>query len=257
MDKNKKKRDVQAGLLALRKRMPALENIFDAFGRWYCSGKADDLLADWNGYEIPEAYAPRFEQGVALLSDMELPDLGEKYREVFMLVAGAVAEGLPAISKEVDEIVVAVGEVENFNDLAKALWDEDGKLLRALIDEWKIDDQTLAFIGTMALKPFMARMEPEAAKAIETWLGIRDIVRFVALFLIWRCLRSPVMTMPILSHMAVSVGYIVPVAGTSGVSSAIPARGAKMRISRSSVTCRQMNVKMSVSMSVNPASIIS
>ncbi|GKT18769.1 formate dehydrogenase accessory protein FdhE, partial [Aduncisulcus paluster] len=90
--------------------MPALENIFDAFGPLVIAlEEADDLLADWNDYEIPEAYAPRFEQGVALLSDMELPDLGEKYREVFMLVAGAIAEGLPAISKEVDEIVVAVG----------------------------------------------------------------------------------------------------------------------------------------------------
>ena len=165
---NKKKRDVQAGLLALRKKMPALENIFDAFGPLVIAlEKADNLLADWNGYEIPEPYAPRFEQGVALLADMELPELGNKYREVFMLVAGAVSEGLPAISKQVDEIVVAVGEVDNFNDLAKTLWNEDGKLLRSLIEEWSIDDQTLAFIGTMAVKPFMARMEPEAAKAIE------------------------------------------------------------------------------------------
>ena len=163
----KKKHDVQAGLLTLRKRMPALENIFDAFGPLLIAQeKAEEILADWDGYRIPESYAPRFEQGVHLLADMELPDLGEKYREVFMLVAEAVSEGIPAIAKQADQIVTAVGEVENFNDMAKAIWEEDEKLLLGLIEEWKADDQVLAFLGTLALKPFMVRMEPEAAKAV-------------------------------------------------------------------------------------------
>ncbi|NDV26851.1 formate dehydrogenase accessory protein FdhE [Desulfovibrio sp. JC010] len=164
----KKKRDVQAGLLTLRKRMPALENIFDAFGPLVLAQeKAEEVLADWDGYAIPESYAPRFEQGVALLADMELPELGDKYREVFMLMISAVAEGLPALNGQVDGIVAAIGEVENLNDLAKAIWDEDGKLLHSLVEEWQVDEQILAFVGTLALKPFMVRIEPEAAKAIE------------------------------------------------------------------------------------------
>jgi FdhE protein len=164
---NKKKHDVQAGLLALRKKMPALENIFDAFGPLVVAlEKADDLLVDWDGYVLPEAYAPRFEQGVPLMTEMDLPQFGAKYREVFMLMVDAIAEGLPAISAQVDDIRQVAEVADDFDNLAKFLWFEKEKQLHKLFDKWKVSGQILAFIGTLALKPFMVAMEPKAAAAI-------------------------------------------------------------------------------------------
>ncbi|WP_432737457.1 formate dehydrogenase accessory protein FdhE [Maridesulfovibrio sp. FT414] len=169
----KKKRDVQAGLLALRKRMPALENIFDAFGPLVkAQEKADELLESWEGFIIPDAYAPRFEQGVPLLAEMKMPEPGELYREVFKLMAAAVVEGLPACADKGDEIAAAADDADNLNELAQALWDEESDQIFALAEEWSVDEQMLAFVGMLSLKAFMVRMESESAKKIEhmQWL---------------------------------------------------------------------------------------
>lgn len=169
----KNKRDVQAGLLDLRRKMPALENIFDAFGPLAAAlEKADVLLADWDDFILPEAYAPRFEQGVPLFSGMELPELGYRYREVLILVAGAVSAGLPLVARNIDKIVAAVSDSRNLNILPQALWDENSELIGSFAEECGVDGQTLAFIGSMALKPFLVRMSCEGAKLIEgmQWL---------------------------------------------------------------------------------------
>ncbi len=163
----KKKRDVQAGLLSMRKRMPALENIFDAFGPLLSAQeKAEELLVKWDSFIIPEVYAPRFEQGVPLLAEMELPDLGEYYREIFKLMASAVAEGMPAMADKSRAVCAVAEDTENLTDLAKALWEEDQELLFSLAEEWNADEQMLAFVGILSLKPFMLRMEGEAAEKI-------------------------------------------------------------------------------------------
>lgn len=165
---SKKKRDVQAGLLALRKKTPALENIFEAFGPLVqAQEKGSELLEDWSDFILPEPYAPRFEQGVPLLSEMELPELGGLYSEIFHIVAEAVAAGMPAISEQISEIKAVLKDADNINDLAKAIWDEDSAQLEELLKNWNADPQTLIFLGTMSLKPFMVRMEIDAAKAIE------------------------------------------------------------------------------------------
>lgn len=166
--KSKKKRDVQAGLLALRKKTPALENIFDAFGPLVqAQEKGCELLEKWNGFVLPEAYAPRFEQGVPLLSEMEMPELGDLYSEIFFITAEAVAQGMPGVAEQISEISAALKKADNINDLAKAIWNEDGGLLEELVEGWKVDQHTLVFLGTMSLKPFMVRMEAAAAKAIK------------------------------------------------------------------------------------------
>ncbi|WP_027722099.1 formate dehydrogenase accessory protein FdhE [Maridesulfovibrio zosterae] len=166
--KSKKKRDVQSGLLYLRKKTPALENIFDAFGPLVqAQEKGYELLEDWTGFILPEAYAPRFEQGVPLLSEMDLPELGDLYSDIFISVSEAVAKGMPSISNQITEIIRAVKDAENINDLAKATWSEDLVLIDQLVEKWKVDRQTLLFLATMALKPFMGRMEVDAARLIE------------------------------------------------------------------------------------------
>lgn len=173
MSDTKKKHDVQAGLLALRKRLPALENIFDAFGPLLSAQeKADEILADWNDFTVPDAYAPRFEQGVPLFAEMSLPDLGDYYREVFKLMAAAVAEGMPAMSEKSAVLLQVAEDTMNLNDLAKAIWDEDQEAVFSLAEEWNADEQMLVFAGSLALKSFMVRMESRAADKIENmqWL---------------------------------------------------------------------------------------
>lgn len=173
MSDTKNKHDVQAGLLALRKRLPALENIFDAFGPMLSAQeKADEILADWNDFTVPDAYAPRFEQGVPLFAEMSLPDLGDYYREVFKLMAAAVAEGMPAMSEKSVVLLQVAEDTVNLNDLAKAIWDEDQEAVFSLAEEWNADEQMLVFAGSLALKSFMARMESRAADKIENmqWL---------------------------------------------------------------------------------------
>ncbi|CCO24133.1 formate dehydrogenase accessory protein FdhE [Maridesulfovibrio hydrothermalis] len=170
---SKNKRDVQAGLLALRKKMPALENIFDAFGPLVqAQEKAVISLEDWK-FTLPAAYAPRFEQGVPFLSDMEFPELGEYYSEIFSLMASAIAEGMPALTDIVGKITKSIQNIDNINDLAKAIWDEDSNGLVQLVKDLDVDQDTLVFIGTMSLKPFMVRMEADAAKVIETMLWLK------------------------------------------------------------------------------------
>ncbi|WP_320169615.1 formate dehydrogenase accessory protein FdhE [Maridesulfovibrio sp.] len=170
---SKKKHDVQAGLMALRKRLPALENIFDAFGPLLVAQeKADELLEGWSGFILPEVYAPRFEQGVALLDGMECPEVGDLYKDVFKLTAEAVSAGMPAVAGSIETILSAVEKADDFNRLAKAVWDADSHTVESLADAWKVDGQLLAFIGSFSLKPFMVRMEHEAADKISNmqWL---------------------------------------------------------------------------------------
>lgn len=82
-------------------------------------------------------------------------------------MAEAVAAGMPNITEHISDITSALKNTENVNDLAKAIWDEDGPLLEKLIENLKVDSQTLVFLGTVSLKPFMVRMEADSAKAIE------------------------------------------------------------------------------------------
>ncbi|SDK36690.1 FdhE protein [Maridesulfovibrio ferrireducens] len=161
-------RDVRTGLLALREQTPALENIFDAFGP---IAKAHEdgcnLLVKWNNFILPEADALRFEQGVPLLADMDMPDFEQYYSEIFWLLSKAVAEGMPALSDKISVITDALQGSEYVNELARAVWDENNGVFEGLAKKLSLDGSVLMMLASLAIKPFMNRMKDEAALKIE------------------------------------------------------------------------------------------
>ncbi len=162
------KHDVLTGLLALREKTPALENIFDAFSPLL---KAQEdgriLLEKWSDFEIPEADALRFEQGVPILAGMDMPNLGNFFPEIFWTMTTALAKGMPAIADKVTAIIDALKDSDSLNELARSVWEEDNNAIEVFAKDANVDIAILTILGSLSLKPFMNRMKDEAAVEIE------------------------------------------------------------------------------------------
>lgn len=162
------KHDVRTGLLALREQTPALENIFDAFGP-IAMAQEDGykLIEKWKNFTLPEADALRFEQGVPLFSDMDMPDFEDYYADVFWATSIAVAEGMPALAERVSMIRSDLQGRADMNELARAVWEEDHEIIESIAKELNLDGSVLFMLASLAIKPFMSRLKNEAIAKIE------------------------------------------------------------------------------------------
>jgi FdhE protein len=170
--------DIADSLRELGKRNPSLANILDAFGPLArANAETLDKLADWHGFTLPTPDPARFLEGVPLLNDMEVPDFSapesgepDRFTDSLRAVAAAASESMPSVARDIDAALVVLNKRSAARELPHALWKEDGPGIEALTageDDPRETAAMLSFLGSLALVPFMQRIERQAAESIK------------------------------------------------------------------------------------------
>jgi FdhE protein len=154
-------RSIESSLARARAELPALANLFDAFGPLLVAQeKLRQTAPGWQGYP-PEFDPERFCQGAFLLADEGFQDMSAQLPEAAKALLPVMAASFPALAEE-------------FETLAKAIEDEEitpAELAAAAFGEAVevpgVTAQALVFAAAEMVRPFLASQAHTLAGAIK------------------------------------------------------------------------------------------